>query len=205
MPNWCETAIKVKGYKPEVDEFIRILNADYDYSSMEFSHIPHLFRVFYVEELEYYIIPKTDNIVVAELYCDCAWSAYSCMFPGEHTYYDSLKNRLSHFYGTNIIDLSKNLRLDIEIITKEPVMLFQEHYRIINGDLVLEKEFSFDLDYIDGYDNYQDYKKEYQDTKLTEDEFNNAKRNGEDYIEHLAVEMDAFQMPDGMIEMCTKK
>ena len=205
MPNWCETAIKVKGYKPEVDEFIRILNADYDYSSMEFSHIPHLFRVFYVEELEYYIIPKSDNIVVAELYCDCAWSAYSCMFPGEHTYYDSLKNRLSHFYGTNIIDLSKNLRLDIEIITKEPGMLFQEHYRIINGDLVLEKEFSFDLDHIDGYDNYQDYKKEYQDTKLTEDEFNNAKRNGEDYIEHLAVEMDAFQMPDGMIEMCTKK
>ena len=64
MPNWCETAIKVKGYKPNVDEFIRILNADYDYRSMEFSHIPHLFRIFHVEEIEYgIIIDKKDNTI----------------------------------------------------------------------------------------------------------------------------------------------
>lgn len=205
MPNWCETAIKVKGYKPNVDEFIRILNADYDYRSMEFSHIPHLFRIFHVEEIEYGIIPETDNIVVAELYCECAWSAYVCMFPGKFTYYDSFKKDFSNFYGTNILRISKLLRLDIEIITKEPGMLFQEHYRIINGDLVLEKEDTFDYYYIDGYNNYQEYKEDYNNTKLTENEFNNMKRNGEDYCEHLAIEMDAFQMPDGMIEMCTKK
>ena len=82
MPNECSAVVKVSGRKDNVDEFIRIMNADYNYGhyveeSMEFSHTPHFFRIFVADTMDY----EQDGLfVVASLDVWCAWSIASCMF-----------------------------------------------------------------------------------------------------------------------------
>ena len=53
MPNYCYAEVWVKGRKECVDEFERVLTADYNYTTNTFSHKPHLWRIFEVNYLDY--------------------------------------------------------------------------------------------------------------------------------------------------------
>lgn len=177
MANDCLGYVTVRGYKDNVDEFTRIIQADYDYNKMEFSHKPHLFRVFeaqiYYEELNG--LQKTVSYSI-----DCAWSIYSCMLKGDHTYYNDLKERFKEFYGTHLQQEAKRLNLWIEAQGSEPALGFQEYYLINNFGMVIE-DHCVDYhevcpDWYDLLDEFNDDLKGFgSDMQYTEQEFKNKK------------------------------
>lgn len=136
MPNYCDFTIRVKGYKRNVDEFIKIIQYGYlDKDDKPFG--PHMFRIFdsnvYNEEV--YGIQKT-----AYISGYCAWSVYCCMMPGALSYYnENFEN--GYEYGTNLINESKRLNLFIEVCSEELGMEFGEYYRIDNGILCNSEEY----------------------------------------------------------------
>lgn len=187
MPNICTAFITVRGYAPNVDEFLAILQANYsyykDYENNDYSwhadpnnmtHIPHFFRVFdaYLYDDPVY---HSDIYKCATINIECAWSVYSCMFPGPFTYYNDFESdHKGEHFGSNILKESKRLQLEIEIWSYESGMCFQEHYKICSGILVKNEEFGFKGLWLEDYSNYEEFKKEYQGKGvcLTEQEFN---------------------------------
>lgn len=179
MPNWCDADIYVKGRKMDVDEFINILNADYDYHNMKFSHIPHFYRIF-----ENNVYDRIDNgaFSFAQSNVECAWSVYCCMFPGDCTYYNDMMNDEEHRKRhTNIIEASRKLNLEIEIWSAEPGMCFREHYYIKNGNVLIDEELPYYEFDVNDFNSLQDFNKEYPDLKtlVTEEQFNRAKQEEE--------------------------
>ena len=178
MPNYCNYLMFVKGRKENVEEFIKIIQADYNYSTMKFSYSRHLFRVFEAscEELE--LVDK--DVYMATISGQCAWSVYSCMFSGKGTYYSKLKEDYTvSFKGTTLPLESKNLNLEIEAYSEESGMCFQEHYIIKNG-CVNTKEC---VDYYEYYIGDYKTKKEAEadcGTKFSKEEW--KARNEEEYV-----------------------
>lgn len=132
MPNLCSYSMCVKGNKENVEEFIKVIKAHYDYGTMEFSYDRHLFRVF---DADYDEIEQVgDDVYQAIIYGDCAWSVATCMF--EDGYYKNLKERYpNEFRGTTLPLESKRLNIDIEVFSEECGMCFQEHYIIKKGNV----------------------------------------------------------------------
>lgn len=197
MPNICTGFMNVRGYSPNVDEFVKILQANYSYykdrsnldfewcaNPKNFSHIPHFFRVFdaYVFGDCYHSgIYKAVSISI-----ECAWSVHTCMFPGPHTYYDNYqKEHFGKYFASNILAESKRLQLEIEIWSYEPGMSFQEHYKICSGILVKEEEFTFSGYSLDDYANYEEYKEDFKNdiNLISEQEFNRRIKDDDCWIE----------------------
>jgi hypothetical protein len=129
----------VKGTKESVEEFIKVIQADYDYGTMAFSHDRHLFRVF---EAEYDEIEELYNGIYQVIINGyCAWSVYCCMLDtSKSSYYKSLKTGYPcEFRGTTLLVESKRLHLDIEVFSEECGMGFQEHYVIKDGELCTDE------------------------------------------------------------------
>lgn len=123
MPNICCANIVVKGYKDNVDEFTRILNSDYNYYTMKFSHTPHFFRVFNAELYDEWM----DGVIKTAYYdIECAWSVAVCMEGGPMSYYENVKKEYDQFYGTTLEETARRLGLFIEIHSKEEGMQFNE-------------------------------------------------------------------------------
>ena len=181
MSNWTFTRISVVGRKECVNEFIKVLNANYDYYYYNFDHKFHVFKT-WVQSYDHEIYGQ---IMQADIYVECAWSVYVCMFKGPNTYYNDrvgLYNR-----AVSIDELSKIYGLNIEIWSEESGMCFQEHYYIINGNIIINEEFSSKHGYIYIDDiNYDEYINIYKDCnmkpKLTESEFNKLKNSDSNYI-----------------------
>lgn len=143
MPNYCSYAMVVKGKKENVDEFINIIQAGYNYHSDE-KPSRHMFRIFEADVIDYEdreVSPEGDAIYRAHIIGDCAWSVHSCMFEGDGTYYSnvSLTTPEEKFNGTTLPVESKRLNLEIEVFSEECGFAFQEHYLISNGE-VLQNE-----------------------------------------------------------------
>jgi hypothetical protein len=136
MPNYCNYSMCVVGAKENVEEFIRVINADYDYGTMEFSCDRHMFRVFEAtcDEIE----ERGDGKFQTVINGYCAWSVSSCMLEGG--YYRDCKERYGeNFRGTTLRIESQRLNLDIEVYSEESGMCFQEHYIFNNGNLVCDE------------------------------------------------------------------
>lgn len=135
MPNYCYYSMCAIGGKDSIEEFIKIVQADYDYGTMEFSHDRHFFRVFEADYDE--IEDLGDDIYKVVISGNCAWSVGCCMFDiGHHGYYHDLKERFpKEFRGTTIPAESERLKLSIEIFSEECGMCFQEHYIVIDGKI----------------------------------------------------------------------
>ena len=193
MPNICTGFMNVRGRSDCVDEFIKILQADYSYykdrenkdyswcaDPKNFSHIPHFFRVFdaYLMDDPVYHGAIYKGVSIS---FELAWSVYSCMFPGPFTYYnDFQEDHPNEHFGSNILIESKRLGLEIEVWSYEPGMAFQEHYKICSGILVKNEEFNFNGIWLEDYNNYNEFKKEYNNIPLTEQQFN-ERIKAEDY------------------------
>lgn len=168
MPNYCDFNMKIVGERKNIEEFISVLNSDYDYEPVSPRHISgkiyplvhqpaspiyyttngyklenitgprHMFRVF-----EAYVNRSEDEPNASYLYGYCAWSVYSCMFGTSHTYYDDFitekyGNKYIGFMGTTLPDESRRLNLKIEVYSEEPGCGFMEHYLIDNGEILIE-------------------------------------------------------------------
>ena len=105
-----------------------------------------------VNETECFCLPPDENgDIIRAVSGYCAWSVYSCMFEGEHTYYNDFMRdfgiRYIGFFGTTIPELSRLLNLDIEIFSEETGVCFQEHYRVTNGNIIINDEVHITVDY----------------------------------------------------------
>ena len=158
MPNICIGTVSVRGYKGNVDEFIRIIQSNYDYihPDAEF-HKPHFWRVFQADVFYY---EEYGLEVTAQIGIECAWSVACCMLPGQFSYYDENKDDITRF-GTNAIEVAKKLNLDIEIYSVEGGMCFQEHYRILSGIMTKDECEDYYEIYIGEYDTYEDLLEDY--------------------------------------------
>lgn len=169
MPNYCYYSMCVKGKKENVEEFEKVLKADYAYSTMEFSHDRHLFRVFSAESDG---IEEVDHGVYQQTFTgDCAWSVATCMF--ENGYYRDLKERFpDEFRGTTLQIESERLNLDIEVFSEECGMCFQEHYLIRNGHLEIDECVDFYEYYVEEYETKEEAEKEFE-IEFTDEEWEN--------------------------------
>lgn len=116
MPNICDYEMRVVGRAPDVDAFVRLLQADYD----EFPK--HFWRVFSAEiynEIE----SVSDGTKTVDIIGDCAWSVHACMREGAGSYMWGEPNE-----STSLREQSELLHLQIEVFSSEPGMCFQEHY-----------------------------------------------------------------------------
>lgn len=139
MPNYCNYGMRIVGKKENVEELIKYMKADYDYTDSKnyCSEKHHLFRVFECDVNED-SINEEDGIYSCEAYGSCAWSIHSCMFDGEHTYYK--RNIEEYGYNSRAITIqqaSKELNLEIEIFSEEGGCGFMEHYIIKNGEILV--------------------------------------------------------------------
>jgi hypothetical protein len=198
MPNYCDARIVFRGYKDNVDEFRRILDADYNYITKEFSKQKHFYRIFDVWDIwcEQKGVLKTMEVEV-----ECAWSIYCCMMDGPFSYYrdcipedadlndENIKLHLEH--STNIMLEAERLKLEIEIVSAEPGVGFQEHYYIHDSELLLNTETKYHEYYIGDYDTKEEYERETaEEIPLSADDYLYYKENNEDiYIPYL-VEID---------------
>lgn len=141
MPNYCNYYMQVRGDKEELEDFIKTMQSNYNYQTMEFDHIKHMGgRVFeakpdceITKELGYY-----GNMYNVSISGDCAWSVACCMLPGPFSYYNDLKKSYGEqSRSTTLLEESKHLK-SIEVFSDEPGMGFQEHYFVQDGQMVLD-------------------------------------------------------------------
>lgn len=170
MPNYCYYSMCVKGKKESVEEFEKVISADYDYGTMQFSHDRHMFRVF---EADTEGIEKLGKGVYQQVFNgSCAWSVHSCMFAGAHSYYESLKERYPHeFRGTTLLIESERLNLDIEVFAEETGMCFQEHYLIRNGELHIDECVDYYEYWVEEFETKEEAEEELE-IEITDEEWN---------------------------------
>ena len=134
MPNYCNYEMKIKGSKDAIKRVVDCLKADYDYTEGRPSH-KHFFRVFQAEDCG--MVDNGDGTFTQYIWGDCAWSVYSCMCDGEHTYYSSLKEAHPDiFMGTTLLEQSEDC--EIEVFSEEEGMEFSEHYIYKNGECLCD-------------------------------------------------------------------
>lgn len=175
MPNYCSYYMKVKGEKESCFKVLEILQRNYNVTSED---EPHLWRVFDAGLCE----EEEDFITI---YGNCAWSVYSCMFDGPHTY----QSTDTTGKGTTITEISKELKVDIEITSEEPGLEFSEHYVIKHGNLVLEEEDKFQEFYVGEYTSLEEANKDLG-SNITQEEWDNSEdgyiqRGGMDTYEFI--------------------
>lgn len=188
MPNYCDYTMSVKGSAENVEEFIKIIKADYDYRKNEFSNKPHMWRVFEAEVYDDYYLEKLRCI---EIKGYCAWSVYSCMLEGEHTYYNDMINE-SINYGTSLLKESERLNLIFEVYSEEPGMLFEEHYIVKDNKLIEDECLNYEEFYISEHDDYESFKNEYGKDSITEEEFNENKKYQYNFIKKGGIDWNGF-------------
>lgn len=168
LSNCCYYSMKVKGTKEEVEEFIQVVKADYDYNTMEFSFDRHLQKVFTAEDDDIEVI---DSNTCSVIICgECAWSVAVCMLEDDG-YYDDMKARLGDkFRGTTLEIESERLNLDIEVFSEECGMCFQEHYLIKHGMVEIEDCVDWNEYFLDEYETKEEAEEDL-DIEITDDEW----------------------------------
>ena len=140
MPNYCNYEMKVVCDKKEnIEEFLKVMNADYDYYNNTFSYDRHMFRVFEAENTD--ITQRMDGKFESYISGYCAWSVRSTMLNVDCSYYRSNINENPEKYkrATTLELESKNLGLEIEVYSEEEGCCFQEHFLIKDGEIIENK------------------------------------------------------------------
>jgi hypothetical protein len=164
----------VVGKKENIEEFIKVIQADYDYGNMTFNYDRHMFRVFeaYYDEIE----ERLDNMYQVVINGHCAWSVASCMLEGG--YYHNIKQRYpSEFRGTTLLLESKRLNLDIEVYSEESGCCFQEHYVIIKGDFVCDECVDWSEIWVDDYETKEEAESDLE-IEITDEEWKIGYKEG---------------------------
>lgn len=186
MPNYCNYSMCVVGKKESVEEFIKVMNAGYDYGTMEFDYDRHMFRVF--EAVNDEIEERADGRFQTIINGYCAWSVSSCML--ESGYYGSVKRDYpDNFRGTTLPLESERLGIDIEVFSEESGNCFQEHYIIIDGRLVRDESVEWYEYWLDDFETKEEAESELE-IKITDEEWN----SGESYITRGGFENWDFEI-----------
>ena len=206
MPNWCEYSMRIKGSKRNISKFCSYMVAGYRYGETAEIYrvignreVPTAHHIGYrVASFEFSdsAVEDLKNLKANDEYClqawgDCAWSVFSTMFSGEHTYYTDLhKEHLAKYKkdpAWTIPIAAKMLKLDIEIYSTESGNCFAEHY-IVNkeGKILKNEETEYGIVFIEDYENEEAFAKVLQGRKDIEElkaRYRYAVENGGNYIE----------------------
>lgn len=185
MPNYCDVHMMITGRKDKVDELYNIINADYDYHKMEFSHDKHFYRIF---DNEVYSYQQLYGMVwLMELRLECAWSGHTCMRRGPHTYYNDNKDDPKFYRGTCLEIEAARLGVRVEFHSIEPGCAFSEHFRISPNGVTQVDEcydyYEFSYEWTDGdYDTYLEMYRDWLGPKLTKEEFEEKYKECDNHI-----------------------
>ena len=185
MPNYCNYSMKVVGKETKVDEFIKIIQTDYEFDDNGKCNVDrHFWRVFEADVTSEDI---ADGIKSATIYGYCAWSVYSCMFDGAHTYQGRHPNPEDG--GTTLQRESARLNLDIEVFSEESGCCFMEHYLIQNGKIKIDDCVDFYEYCTDDYETVEEMNDDLE-TDITQEEFDYANENCDGYVRRGGMEWE---------------
>lgn len=178
MPNFCNFEMKVIGTEKNLEEFCKVLKANYNVGDK--NNPVHMYRIFEVNEYDH---EKLENGLYASYFFgQCAWSIYACMTDG--SYY------VDDYNGTTLKELSEKLNLVIEVNSTEDGMGFQEHYIYRNGvALVEESTESYTLC-------YDDIKDKCNEENYKEIILNELKENKMKIDSHIEQQVDSIDYED---------
>lgn len=176
MANNCFYQMQIQGKEEGVDEFIKIIQADYNYNE-ENKCVPerHLWRVFEACVDDEYI---NDGIKTVMISGDCAWSVYSCMCDGACTYQSQNPDR----NGTTLKAESERLNLAIEVYSEECGCAFMEHFVFVNGEQLVDKCVDWHEYPAYDYESVEELNEDYG-TDFTQEEF-----EGNEYLQDGGME-----------------
>ena len=103
MTNYCNYSMCVKGTKENIEEFIKVIQAKYDYEKNEFSYDRHMFNI---HEATPSKIEDSGNGIIYQTIIGgyCSASVDSCMFDDIMTYYTEMKHVYPDtFRGTSVV------------------------------------------------------------------------------------------------------
>lgn len=147
MANHCDFDMLIVGDKKEnVEEFVKYLNADFDYNEDGVSKTTkadhHFFRIF--ETTEGDEEEREDGTYTIQIGGCCAWSISSCMMDGGYTYYEQWMERLKEnpelattFKGITLAKACEKLNLTVEIFSADAGCGFMEHIICDKGEVTL--------------------------------------------------------------------
>ena len=187
MPNYCNYEMKVVGKKENIEEFIKIMNSNYNYRTMEFDYERHMGGG--VFEAEDDGIRKQGDLYETIIMGDCAWSVHSCMFDDVFSYYHHFKKDYGDECRSTTIPIeSQRLSLDIEIYSEEPGCCFQEHYLIMKGDVEIDDCVDYYEYCLEEYETKEEAEKDLE-IEITDEEWEN-----EEYISRGGYEEWTFSI-----------
>ena len=166
MPNYCNYSMEISGKPADVDEFVKIIQADYKYKDGICNVERHLWRVFSADAYDEKI---SNGIKTTCVSGDCAWSVSSCM-TGEGYQADYPDRN-----GTTLQEESKRLNLAIEVYSEEPGVGFMEHYLYIDGEEIYNECVDWNEYWPDDFDSVEEMNEECG-TNFTLEEFESGDR-----------------------------
>ena len=184
MPNICEFTMKIVGRKKEnVEKLVQYLNNKYYYVTDAANHDlneedrkkypfcisegnwklyataeKHFYRVFDVYPGD---IEPVDNKWGTVVFGDCAWSVLVCMIDSLYSYFNGNKNEPLREHATTLENVSRDLDLDVEVVSCEPGMTFAEHILISKGAIVKDECFDYEEYCLDDHKSKDEAEKEY--------------------------------------------
>ncbi len=145
MPNWCSGEIRVRGSKESKRKFLNLFLLESEEANRtKQRYFARSWLSTTLEEIE----NQLNNEVL--IFCvEVAWSIYTCMFKG----YPNGES------CPTIMEISKELELDIQIASDEQGLCFTEFYHIKNGKLLIEEVDNFETSGIcrENYNSDDDY------------------------------------------------
>lgn len=155
MSNLCDYSMLIHGSKEGIEEFLKTLNAKYNYKKKEFSHDRHLCRILDTTEdsAGFIQIDEDNNIYQLCINGYCDWSVWGCMFKGYDKYttcYSTSidKRQSSHSRATSVVNEARRLNLFIEVFAEETACDVSEHFLVSpNGVLIADYDCDDEWDF----------------------------------------------------------
>ncbi len=167
MANLCNFSMRVRGQKEDIEKF---------YNAMSQKGNIYMGRggeadIDYEDEGEYYTAWITGW---------CKWSVVSAMVDNAismrtepNMWYFGDGVDASQFEFITLIEACQRWNLDMEVYSEEPGCCFQEHYMVIDGELVIDDCVEWNEYCIDDFDTKEEAEAELE-IEITDEEWNSG-------------------------------
>lgn len=180
MSNLCFWSMLIKGEQKNVEEFITVLKAEYDYVENKFTGDRHMYCLFDIDdESDGMCVIDDNDLYTVHVYGSCTKSCNMCMLESENSYYTMHLND-NRSRQTSLIRESKLLNLKIELFSESESDDYQEHIIVDNGEIVVNESDDVDIYYVEDYDTKEDAEKDL-DVEFTDEEWDN-REDRDNYI-----------------------
>lgn len=145
MPNWCYAEMRVKGTKENKE---KLANLFLSQNEEENKNKERYFARTWLNFIQHETLEEELEQEVSTFNLEVAWSIYSCMIEEYPQKSDKCPT---------IFEISKELKLEIQIASEECGCCFREFYHIKNGELLTDGTEDFPEEEFDEDKLYQEY------------------------------------------------